>query len=53
MNDFFCDVNGAGARSRSIPTSVHKLTPGDIDIIGAIGDSLTGNKIEFKYQKII
>jgi GDSL-like Lipase/Acylhydrolase len=38
---FFCDVNGAGRRSESVPTSVHRLTPGDIDIIGAIGDSLT------------
>ncbi|CAO1401887.1 unnamed protein product [Diamesa hyperborea] len=38
---FFCDVNGAGARSSSVPTSVHKLRPGDIDIIGALGDSLT------------
>lgn len=24
-----------------MPTSVHRLTPGDIDIVGAIGDSLT------------
>ncbi|CAO1413661.1 unnamed protein product [Diamesa serratosioi] len=38
---FFCDVNGAGARSLSVPTSVHKLRPGDIDVIGALGDSLT------------
>lgn len=38
---FFCDVNGPGRRSDSVPTSVHRLTPGDIDIIGAIGDSLT------------
>lgn len=42
MNEsFFCDVNGPGKRSRSVPTSVHQLRPGDIDIIGAIGDSLT------------
>ncbi|XP_072392586.1 phospholipase B1, membrane-associated-like [Diabrotica undecimpunctata] len=27
-------------RSRSVPTSVHQLLPGDIDIIGALGDSL-------------
>lgn len=38
---FFCDINGPGRRSDSVPTSVHKLTPGDIDIVGAIGDSLT------------
>lgn len=38
---FFCDVSGPGRRSETVPTSVHKLTPGDIDIIGAIGDSLT------------
>lgn len=39
---FFCDTkNGAGARSASIPTSVHRLRPGDIDVVAAIGDSLT------------
>lgn len=38
---FFCDVNGPGRRSSSVPTSVHRLTPGDIDIVGGIGDSLT------------
>lgn len=38
---FFCDVNGPGRRSRVAPTSVHRLTPGDIDIVGAMGDSLT------------
>lgn len=38
---FFCDTNGPGARSKTVPKSVHKLTPGDIDIIGAFGDSLT------------
>lgn len=38
---FFCDVNGAGRRSLTVPTSVHRLTPGDIDVIGGIGDSLT------------
>jgi phospholipase B1, membrane-associated len=27
--------------SSSVPTSVHRLTPGDIKIVGAIGDSLT------------
>lgn len=39
---FFCDTkNGPGARSASIPESVHRLRPGDIDVIAAIGDSLT------------
>jgi len=38
---FFCDPNGPGRRSDTVPTSVHKLRPGDIDIIGALGDSLT------------
>lgn len=38
---FFCDVNGPGRRSSTTPTSVHALRPGDIDIVGAIGDSLT------------
>uniref|UniRef100_A0A1A9WTA0 Phospholipase B1, membrane-associated n=1 Tax=Glossina brevipalpis TaxID=37001 RepID=A0A1A9WTA0_9MUSC len=38
--------NGPGARSEQIPDSVHRLRPGDIDIIGAMGDSLTaGNGI--------
>ncbi|XP_053688658.1 phospholipase B1, membrane-associated [Sabethes cyaneus] len=36
---FFC--NTTGMRSPTVPTSVDKLRPGDIDIIGAIGDSLT------------
>lgn len=31
---FFCDINGPGGRSSSIPLSVHRLTPGDIDIVG-------------------
>ena len=34
-------MKGAGARSSSVPTSVHKLRPGDIDVIAALGDSLT------------
>jgi hypothetical protein len=34
-------VNGPGKRSETPPTSVHKLKPGDIDIVAAIGDSLT------------
>ncbi|XP_078037527.1 phospholipase B1, membrane-associated-like [Augochlora pura] len=41
---FPCNVTGG--RSSKIPTSVHRLRPGDIDIIGAMGDSLTaGNGI--------
>ncbi|KAG8239899.1 hypothetical protein J437_LFUL019491, partial [Ladona fulva] len=36
---FPCDVRGH--RSPTPPTSVHSLRPGDIDVIGAIGDSLT------------
>ncbi|XP_055676504.1 phospholipase B1, membrane-associated-like [Lutzomyia longipalpis] len=39
--DFFCDLNGPGKRSETIPDSIHQLRPGDIDIIGAMGDSLT------------
>lgn len=38
---FFCDVQGASRRSNETPTSVHMLRPGDIDVVGAIGDSLT------------
>ncbi|XP_049545937.1 phospholipase B1, membrane-associated-like isoform X2 [Anopheles darlingi] len=30
-----------GMRSTQVPTSVHELRPGDIDVIAAIGDSLT------------
>ncbi|XP_036326851.1 phospholipase B1, membrane-associated-like [Rhagoletis pomonella] len=43
----FCDaLNGPGKRSETRPTSVHRLRPGDIDVIGAMGDSLTaGNGI--------
>ncbi|XP_078046345.1 phospholipase B1, membrane-associated-like [Augochlora pura] len=41
---FPCNVTGS--RSSQIPTSVHRLRPGDIDIIGGIGDSITaGNGI--------
>lgn len=36
---FFCDVSGA--RSKLVPKSVHMLRPGDIDVVAAIGDSLT------------
>ncbi|TDG51313.1 hypothetical protein AWZ03_002400 [Drosophila navojoa] len=43
----FCDTErGPGRRSAERPTSVHRLRPGDIDIIGGMGDSLTaGNGI--------
>lgn len=30
----------ADGRSAKIPTSVHRLRPGDIDVIAAMGDSL-------------
>ncbi|XP_051171252.1 phospholipase B1, membrane-associated-like [Leptopilina boulardi] len=33
--------NLTGARSKKVPSSIHKLRPGDIDVIGAIGDSIT------------
>lgn len=36
---FPCPLNGT--RSESIPESVHRLRPGDIDIIAAMGDSMT------------
>lgn len=36
---FPCPLNNT--RSPQPPTSVHRLRPGDIDIIGAMGDSLT------------
>lgn len=36
---FPCDLNNS--RSLEVPTSVNRLRPGDIDIIGALGDSLT------------
>lgn len=36
---FPCDTRGY--RSATKPTSVHQLRPGDIDIVGALGDSLT------------
>ncbi|XP_068085167.1 phospholipase B1, membrane-associated-like [Anabrus simplex] len=42
---FPCSTDNS--RSQSRPTSVHQLRPGDIDVVGAIGDSLTaGNGIE-------
>ncbi|XP_076397697.1 phospholipase B1, membrane-associated-like isoform X2 [Megachile rotundata] len=36
---FLCNVTGG--RSPVVPDSVHRLRPGDIDVIGALGDSLT------------
>jgi GDSL-like Lipase/Acylhydrolase len=49
---FFCDLNGPGRRSDNVPTSVHRLTPGDIDVIGAIGDSLTAANGAFAIDSI-
>ena len=41
---FPCDVTNG--RSPKRPKSVHELRPGDIDVIGSMGDSLTaGNGI--------
>ncbi|XP_017773382.1 PREDICTED: phospholipase B1, membrane-associated-like [Nicrophorus vespilloides] len=37
---FMCANQTAEGRSKVRPTSVHRLRPGDIDVIGAIGDSL-------------
>lgn len=40
--EFFCDAkNGPGKRSSTPPLSVNEVRPGDIDIIAAIGDSLS------------
>ncbi|XP_076248166.1 phospholipase B1, membrane-associated [Calliopsis andreniformis] len=36
---FPCNVTGG--RSLKVPNSVHRLRPGDIDVIAALGDSLT------------
>ncbi|XP_014487389.1 PREDICTED: phospholipase B1, membrane-associated-like, partial [Dinoponera quadriceps] len=36
---FPCNVTGS--RSQEVPNSIHKLRPGDIDVIAAMGDSLT------------
>lgn len=36
---FPCQIEGT--RSEKRPKSVHMLRPGDIDVIGAMGDSLT------------
>ncbi|KAF7994795.1 hypothetical protein HCN44_004267 [Aphidius gifuensis] len=37
--NFPCNVTDG--RSKIVPTSVNRLRPGDIDIVGALGDSLT------------
>ena len=37
---FPCAVE-LGARSESRPTSVHELRPGDVDVVAAMGDSIT------------
>lgn len=42
---FFCDTRGPGRRSPTRPDSVHKLTPGDIDVIGVGKQGSYGNKI--------
>jgi hypothetical protein len=42
--EFPCDVTHA--KSSTVPTSIHKLRPGDISVIGAIGDSLTAGNGE-------
>ncbi|CAG9803513.1 unnamed protein product [Chironomus riparius] len=39
-SNFFCDLR-YGARSHTVPKDIHKLTPGDIDVVAALGDSLT------------
>ncbi|XP_032667596.1 phospholipase B1, membrane-associated-like [Odontomachus brunneus] len=36
---FPCNITGG--RSQEVPDSIHKLRPGDIDVIAAMGDSLT------------
>ncbi|XP_049869755.1 phospholipase B1, membrane-associated-like isoform X2 [Pectinophora gossypiella] len=37
---FFCQDSVPYGRSKQRPTSVHRLRPGDIDVVAAIGDSL-------------
>ncbi|CAI6350811.1 unnamed protein product [Macrosiphum euphorbiae] len=44
---FFCNTNGT--RSETRPTSVHELRPGDFDVIGSVGDSLTVGTGSFTY----
>uniref|UniRef100_A0A2S2QCE3 Phospholipase B1, membrane-associated n=1 Tax=Sipha flava TaxID=143950 RepID=A0A2S2QCE3_9HEMI len=43
----FCNTNGT--RSATRPSSVHELRPGDIDVIGAVGDSLTVGTGSFSF----
>ncbi|XP_034254861.1 phospholipase B1, membrane-associated [Thrips palmi] len=38
---FPCNVSAALVRSDTPPTSVHRLRPGDVDLVAAMGDSLT------------
>lgn len=47
---FFCDTKNG--RSNTVPTSVHKLLPGDIDIVGALGDSLTTGASTFSLNTL-
>ena len=47
---FLCDTREG--RSKIVPTSVHKLRPGDIDVIGAIGDSLTAANGVFAHDEL-
>lgn len=47
---FFCDTRFG--RSFNVPTTVHKLRPGDIDIVGAIGDSLTTGASAFSLNPL-
>lgn len=47
LSPFFCNITGT--RSFTRPTSVHELRPGDIDIVGAVGDSLTVGTGSFAY----
>ncbi|VVC93573.1 unnamed protein product [Leptidea sinapis] len=37
---FPCEATTTWGRSKQVPTSVHQLRPGDIDVVAAIGDSL-------------
>ncbi|XP_065123542.1 phospholipase B1, membrane-associated-like [Paramisgurnus dabryanus] len=37
-SDFYCEDT---APSESVPTSVHRLRPGDIKVVAALGDSIT------------
>ncbi|PSN51393.1 hypothetical protein C0J52_04438 [Blattella germanica] len=58
MQPFPCPTGpgSPGGRSPKIPRSVHRLRPGDIDVIGAMGDSLiagNGALEEFAIGSII